>query len=295
MDFDTSDQDPYTEEEEVLVNVDETSARIKFDFQVQPTPFPSSCPFSLSAPDHAYPTKYPPQNVDDPFPTQNGRFTFPPPSWECVQTSDRRDTPPTLIDIDELSLMFASKLHMRESAPKKKNERDRPETKQWFSATVVRPYPAPLPALVRNGPPMAYSPSVVGLSSPTFQSIHVGTAVPKARKIPPLPMRLPTWKSPSHGTSNLESCYETDSYWGTNSPRSRLSSASSLSSMPVTPPLSPTNPNDPHILDLFELDSRHFLSGLYLQTIESESSKESAFFPLSPSSSFLNFPFSYGQ
>lgn len=203
-----------------------------------------------TGPPHAYPTKYPPRDVSDPFPTKDGRFHFPPPVWRRSQNPNR---PTCHVDIEELTVQFASKLHLRD-APSRKRRTPTRRARSWLPPTISRPYPAPLPALVRKS---LHGKSSI-LPSTLFQSTTIGPAPELAKIKPALPKRLPTWRLSTNDASARISTYSLCSEESVSHDRNSLN----LSSMPVTPPMSPTS-DVPQVLDdFFDFDSPNFLADL---------------------------------
>jgi len=203
-------------------------------------------PFSTTSPPHAFPTKYPPEGVDDPFPCQGGRFAFATPVWTRVLASDVSTTRGP-IDVDELASLFATKLNFREGLSKGRFARTQVSSKEtpWFSSIITRPTSAPIPALIRNVP----SPNRTShcLRSPASEIypcfgvsplVSLAQAKPKSRKAYPLSNRLPSTYSRVRRSRNLS---RDSSLSSVSSSDSRLSSISNQSDLPVTPPLSPIN------------------------------------------------------
>ena len=209
---------------------------------------------SLNAPGpaHAFPTTYPPNCIEDPFPNDNGIFKFAQPTWRrCPAVKPPHHAPP---DIDTLTVLF-SKLNLREGLPKNHNRRMASKSTSsrspWFAATITIPSPAPHPALVLSAD--SRLPPVASTSNSFSQDLSVRSTtrsspcrdILQRRKVAPLPHRAP---SSSARTVSSSSSYQASS--SRTSSRnsttfgSRTSSSSSLSSIDLPTPLStPTAPN----------------------------------------------------
>ena len=237
-----------------------------------------TCPLSAPAPPHAFPNPYSPQSRNDPFPSVNGRFLLPEPQWERKPSSRILEMPSCYMDMDELTIMFATKLHLREANHQKQGFRKVREihSTPWFAATVTTPLPAPLPALVKQ-PSLpsrvaSHAPAQVSFDTQSLTCTpRLPIASKRSRKVNAIPKRRPTTlQSPFYGTDSRSSSLS-----------SITSSSSSSSSIdePITPPLSATHhvPIAPQDLDLFT----------HLFNLESDSLSDSLFYPPFADTSFL--------
>ncbi|KAF8167645.1 hypothetical protein B0H34DRAFT_792351 [Crassisporium funariophilum] len=233
---------------------------------------------NLNRPRHAFPSTYPPNCSEDPFPNENGVFTFPPPTWTRQPVTTKVQH--AAVDMDEFVSIFASKLNLRESLDGRQNGRhiNRPTVSStpWFAATVTTPSPAPHPALIRT--PVRATPSSSSSStksaSPTDRRSRSTTPItpspyqsnPQRRKVARLPRRAPSNattylatapSSPASSPSSLpsSSSSRTSSFSSVSSFQSRSSSLSSISSRePTTPPMSPSSqPQELIVEDMSEL------------------------------------------
>jgi len=217
--------------------------------------------FSTLAPEHAYPTKYPPDHVLDPFPNQNGIFKFQPPQWRRKPATEKLRAPP--ISMDEITLMFASKLNLHAELPRRQNRQrvtSADSHRPWFAATVTTPYPAPLPALL-------YAPVMRSLTAqPAFPQPRTRFLSPepssfphtisRSRKLAPLPRRIPKDLSPTSDASSSR----ISSLNSIASSQSR--STSSVSSIDtLSPPISRTHKSQSTILTHEQLE---LLNGFFI-------------------------------
>ncbi|KAF9535651.1 hypothetical protein CPB83DRAFT_901340 [Crepidotus variabilis] len=203
--------------------------------------------FTSSAPQHAFPTQYPPHCNYDPFPMGASPSIFPFPQWPRKPQSSSANKSP--VDVEELATLFASKLSLRENISRTIKEKTMTPTNNlpWFCATVTLPPSAPHPALVQPTPDScALNPRTRRFSP--FPST-TKAFIPRRSHKPRLPSRLPNWSrsSPpsksrlSARTASLESISSYDS----------SSSSSSLDEL-ATPPLTPLQTPGLIFNDLFE-------------------------------------------
>lgn len=76
----------------------------------QCSPWPSN-PLHTPAPPHAYPSRYPPTCLQDPFPVKNGLHKFPPPQWSRRPSVTLTSRP--TVGVDDLIDNF-TRLHVRD-------------------------------------------------------------------------------------------------------------------------------------------------------------------------------------
>jgi hypothetical protein len=211
-----------------------------------------------AAPPHAFPTKYPPNCVDDPFPNKNGVFIFPPVAWKRRPAVSRAHQDP-VVNMDELTTIFASKLHLREGVGKPRVRcHHRDSGIPWFAATVTILPPAPHPALLRHRKSGTNTSTTI--PSPTVTRLQTQLAPSYSEPFSGAPSSLrlsyPTThllqRRPSNAGDNSE-------IKPTTQPRissSRIPSFSSVGSRtsswfsvaandPITPPLLPTHEQGP--------------------------------------------------
>lgn len=201
---------------------------------------------------HAYPAKYPPNFVHDPFPSENGIFKFSPPVWLRKPATSACVT--SQISMDEFISLFAAKLSLRECNSKKQINKLPHRSMPWFSSTITRPPPAPLPSLIRSScsrPKIQMSgvlrnavqenwhslTSSCRSATSTFMRTPPATTK-KARLLKRLPQSSPVTSPP--WPSDLNSPSKPPSATFSLPSRSRTSSASSFTSdgslsRPVTP------------------------------------------------------------
>ncbi|KDR85449.1 hypothetical protein GALMADRAFT_361524 [Galerina marginata CBS 339.88] len=227
-------------------------------------PQPTSCidAFNDFRPPHAFPTTLAAaRSRPDPFPSDNGVFKFPPPTWMRTPAT----TPPpsaasSPIDINEFARTFHLKLNFLNSTGRQGTGKRAPKSKskapRWYEATTTIPsrgrHPAFKPLHSRpssNILPTSFSfqfPMGSGTTSatnvflPPPPSLCVTPTTP-SRKISRLPRRVPSSNlAPTAPSSprTLSSSSRSSSFSSDTSTRSRISSSSSRNSTPdpSTPP-----------------------------------------------------------
>jgi len=205
--------------------------------------------FNDSRPIQAFPTKYPPKSPFDPFPNNNGVFSFPPPVWRRRPASSRISSPP--VDVEELINLFAAKLNFHETHSSAQKRKHSAMSAPWFSGRITTPSSAPHPALLRLSHTSLLA-STHATSSPSASNYHLAhdALTPKPRKPAPFPkLKPPTLHCNvpdsilSLSSSDVDS--RVSSFGSVLSSQSRSTSTSSSSSIePSTPPLLPYNKTD---------------------------------------------------
>lgn len=114
--------------------------------------------FSWVSPRYAFPTVYPPQDMEDPFPCRFGINSFPVPQWERTRAT-KKARKHNEVSLEQLSALFgrlslSDHADVQEIDTTKDNTCTRSRCCENISAArnpfVVQTYPAPLPCLVRR-------------------------------------------------------------------------------------------------------------------------------------------------
>ncbi|KAG5734129.1 hypothetical protein E4T56_gene1382 [Termitomyces sp. T112] len=231
----------------------------------------------------AFPVPFTHRGVSLSFPITSRTYTFPPPIW-YRKPADKSQIPPTTVDMNEFTLHFSQKLHLR--APVSKGT-----TQSWCLGRVTIPCLAPHPALIRKSPYFlpqsssmqqlrmsssyqSHAPRIQPLSSRQGNTVISGPTSDEtlsSRKVAHLPKRKPQSSSITHYSGNSvassppsrSSATSRSSSCLSRSPsrRSLSSSSSSLSDSPSTPLLLRSS--------LPEISPSIYVSGFNLNSVES--------------------------
>ncbi|PPQ63796.1 hypothetical protein CVT24_004338 [Panaeolus cyanescens] len=189
-----------------------------------------TCTLDISrTPSHAFPTKYPPNNIENPFPCDGGRFNFPPPPWyrtPACQTP--RATQVSHSDMEALVANFAdltihkSPSHSRKARSASPASTESSSVVPWHLAITGVLCPAPLPALITQ-------------TTTPAQSCLRSIKPPHSQRVPQ--HRKQGFLSWANSTQSLKTASHSPPL--PSIPRRSVSSLSTTAPLAITPPASP--------------------------------------------------------